>query len=111
MEWQPVVGRDREALGESEAFLDFQERLSKVATVDRPVLLLGERGTGKELAAARLHYLSRRWEGPFVAVNCAALAPSVIESELFGHEAGSFTGASTRRLGRFETADGGTLFL
>ncbi|MEX2381633.1 MAG: sigma 54-interacting transcriptional regulator, partial [Opitutales bacterium] len=100
--------RDREALGTSEAFLGFQEELSRAAPVDRPVLLLGERGTGKELAAARLHYLSRRWEGPFVALNCAALAPSVLESELFGHEAGAFTGATGRRAGRFEAANGGT---
>ncbi len=104
-------GGDREALGESEAFLAFQEHLSRVAQVDRPVLLLGERGTGKELAAARLHYLSKRWEGPLVALNCAALSPSVLESELFGHEAGAFTGATGRRAGRFEAASGGTLFL
>lgn len=103
--------RDREALGASEAFVNFQEQLSRAAPVDRPVLLLGERGTGKELAAARLHYLSRRWEGPLVALNCAALAPSVLESELFGHEAGAFTGATGRRAGRFEAANGGTLFL
>ncbi len=100
-----------EALGESEAFINFQERLSRVAQVDRPVLIVGERGTGKELAVSRLHYLSKRWQGPLVALNCAALAPSVLESELFGHEAGSFTGASKRRLGRFEAADNGTLFL
>lgn len=100
-----------EALGQSEAFLAFQERLSLVSKVNRPVLLLGERGTGKELAASRLHYLSPRWEEPFIALNCAALPSTLIESELFGHEAGSFTGATGRRLGRFETANGGTLFL
>lgn len=100
-----------EALGQSDAFLDFQESLSRVAQVDRPVLLVGERGTGKELAASRVHYLSRRWEGPFVALNCSALASTLIEAELFGHEAGSFTGATARRRGRFEEADGGTLFL
>lgn len=100
-----------EALGESEAFLDFQERLSRAAHVDRPVLIVGERGTGKELAVSRLHYLSRRWQGPLVALNCAALSPSVLESELFGHEAGAFTGASRQRMGRFEAADEGTLFL
>lgn len=100
-----------EALGESEAFVDFQERLSRVAQVDRPVLIVGERGTGKELAVSRLHYLSRRWQGPLVALNCAALSPTVLESELFGHEAGAFTGAAKRRLGRFEAADEGTLFL
>ncbi len=100
-----------EALGQSEAFLDFQDRLSAVAPVDRPVLLLGERGTGKELAARRLHFLSKRWQGPFITLNCATLSPTLIESELFGHERGAFTGAETRRIGRFEAADGGTLFL
>lgn len=99
------------AMGQSESFLNFEERLSRVAGVDRPVLLLGERGTGKELASQRLHYLSKRWSEPFVALNCAALSPSLIESELFGHEVGSFTGATARRRGRFETANGGTLFL
>ena len=101
----------QEALGQSEAFLAFQERLSRVARVNRPVLLMGERGTGKELAAARLHYLSGRWQGPFVTLHCAALSPSLIEAELFGHEAGAFTGATRQRLGRFETAHNGTLFL
>jgi transcriptional regulator with PAS, ATPase and Fis domain len=100
-----------EALGQSEIFLEFQERLSKVAPVNRPVLLLGERGTGKELAANRLHYLSNRWQGPFLTLNCSALSPSLIESELFGFEKGAFTGAAVRRKGRFEAADGGTLFL
>ncbi len=100
-----------EALGESEIFLEFLDRLSLVAKVNRSVLIVGERGTGKELAAARLHYLSSRWQGPLVALNCAALAPSLLESELFGHEAGAFTGAAQRRRGRFESADGGTLFL
>jgi psp operon transcriptional activator len=100
-----------EALGQSEPFLQFQEQLSKVAAVDRPVLLIGERGTGKELAARRLHYLSQRWSGPCVTLNCAALSPTLIESELFGYEKGAFTGAENRRTGRFEAADGGTLFL
>jgi len=100
-----------EALGESKTFLDFREQLSKVAPIDRPVLLIGERGTGKELAASRLHFLSKRWQGSLVALNCAALNPSLIESELFGYEKGAFTGAEERRRGRFESADGGTLFL
>lgn len=100
-----------EALGQSEPFLAFQERLSRVAPVNRPVLLIGERGTGKELAASRLHYLSDRWQAPMVALNCAALSPSLIESELFGYEKGAFTGALQRRVGRFEAADHGTLFL
>ncbi len=105
------TGAVPEALGESESFLDFQERLSRVSGIERPVLIVGERGTGKELAASRLHYLSQRWDGPFVELNCAALAPALLESELFGHEAGSFTGAARRRQGRFEAASGGTLFL
>ena len=100
-----------EALGQSEPFLAFQERLSRVAPVNRPVLLIGERGTGKELAASRLHYLSNRWQAPMVALNCAALSSSLIESELFGYEKGAFTGALQRRVGRFEAADRGTLFL
>ncbi len=103
--------RHHEALGQSEIFLDFQEKLSQVAPIDRPVLLLGERGTGKELAASRLHYLSERWQGPFITLNCATLSPSLIESELFGYEKGAFTGAEKRRAGRFEAAHGGTLFL
>lgn len=101
----------QEALGQSETFLAFQDRLSKVGPVDRPVLIIGERGAGKELAAQRLHFLSKRWQEPYIELNCAALAPSLLESELFGHEAGAFTGATTRRRGRFEAADGGTLFL
>lgn len=103
--------RITEALGRSEPFLLVQERLSRVAAVNRPVLILGERGTGKELAAARVHYLSARWQNPFVTLNCASLSPSLLESELFGHEAGAFTGATQRRKGRFEMAHEGTLFL
>lgn len=100
-----------EALGQSDVFLAFQEALSRAATTDRPVLLVGERGTGKELAAARLHYLSPRWQGPLVILDGAALTPSLAEDELFGHDAGAFTGATSRRIGRFERAAGGTLFL
>ena len=98
-------------VGQSPAFLELEEQVARVAPLDRPVLVVGERGTGKELIAARLHFLSRRWSGAFVGLNCAALAESVLESELFGHEAGAFTGAVRRRRGRFEVADGGTLFL
>ncbi len=105
------LSRPQDALGQSEAFLNLQEQLSRVAPIDRPVLLLGERGTGKELAAARIHFLSKRWKGPLVALNCSALAPALIESELFGYEKGAFTGAERRRTGRFEAAHGGTLFL
>ena len=100
-----------DALGQSETFLQFQERLSAVAPVNRPVLLIGERGAGKELAASRLHFLSKRWQHPFVTLNCSALSPSLIESELFGHVKGAFTGASRERIGRFSMADRGSLFL
>jgi two-component system nitrogen regulation response regulator NtrX len=82
-----------------------------VAAVNKPVLVIGERGTGKELIAARLHYLSPRWEAPLVKLNCATLTEALLETELFGHEAGAFTGASRRHIGRFEQAHGGTLFL
>jgi len=98
-------------LGESPAFRAALEHVSRVASLERPVLVIGERGTGKELIAARLHYLSRRWDRPFVKVNCAALPESLLDSELFGHEAGAFTGATRRQIGRIEQADGGTLFL
>lgn len=100
-----------EALGDSDAFLKAQEELSRAALADRPLLILGERGTGKELAARKVHYLSLRWSGPFLALNCAALAPTLVEDELFGHEAGAYTGARGQRPGRFEKADGGTLVL
>lgn len=98
-------------IGESKVFLQFLEHLSQAAKVDRSVLVIGERGSGKEIAASRLHFLSSRWENPLVTVNCAALPPSLIESELFGYEAGAFTGASKTHKGRFEEAEGGTLFL
>lgn len=109
----PIIstGITTEAIGQSDAFLEFQEQIAKVAPIDRPVLLMGERGTGKELAATRLHYLSNRWEGPRITLNCATLPPSLMETELFGHEKGAFTGAIRQRLGRFEMADNGTLFL
>jgi psp operon transcriptional activator len=101
----------QEAVGQSESFLQFQEHLSRAAKADRPVLIVGERGCGKELAAMRLHYLSSRWQGPLETLNCAALPPALVESELFGHEAGAFTGAVARRMGRFEAANQGALFL
>ncbi len=100
-----------EAVGESAAYLDFQDQVRRVAPVERPVLLMGERGTGKEMAAQRLHFMSGRWNEPFITLNCATLSPTLIESELFGHEKGSFTGAGGQRIGRFEAASGGTLFL
>jgi psp operon transcriptional activator len=98
-------------LGESPAVQDMLDHVSRAAPLDRPVLVIGERGTGKELIAARLHFLSRRWDADYVKLNCAALAESLLETELFGHEAGAFTGAARRRAGRFELADGGTLLL
>ena len=100
-----------EIIGQSADFLDLLERVSQAAVLDRPVLVIGERGTGKELIASRLHFLSRRWGGPYVQINCAALPETLLESELFGYEPGAFTGATTKRAGRFEQADGGTLFL
>lgn len=103
--------RTGQFVGESSAFLDSVERASRAAALNRPVLVIGERGTGKELVAERLHRLSPRWDGPFVTMNCAALTETLIEAELFGHEAGAFTGATKVREGRFEEADGGTLFL
>jgi psp operon transcriptional activator len=98
-------------LGESASFLGLLEHVSRVAELNKPVLVIGERGTGKELIAARLHYLSPRWQAPLVKLNCATLTESLLETELFGHEAGAFTGATRRHVGRFEQADGGTLFL
>ena len=107
----PSPSEQERLIGESPAFLAALEQVSKAAPLDKPVLVVGERGTGKELIASRLHYLSERWEGEFLKLNCAAISDSLIESELFGHEAGSFTGASRTHQGRFERADGGTLFL
>ncbi|ELY4307569.1 phage shock protein operon transcriptional activator [Cronobacter sakazakii] len=98
-------------IGEANRFLEVLEQVSRLAPLDKPVLIIGERGTGKELIAHRLHYLSRRWQGPFISLNCAALNENLLDSELFGHEAGAFTGAQKRHPGRFERADGGTLFL
>lgn len=98
-------------LGQSNNFLEVLEQISQIAPLNKPVLIIGERGTGKELVAARLHFLSKRWDQTYLKLNCAALNESLLESELFGYEAGAFTGASKRREGRFETAHNGTLFL
>jgi psp operon transcriptional activator len=98
-------------IGAAPAFLDAVERASAAAALNRPVLVIGERGTGKELIAERLHRLSPRWDGPLVTMNCAALPENLLDAELFGHDTGAFTGASRARAGRFEDADGGTLFL
>lgn len=103
--------RTTQMIGQASSFLDAVERASRAAPLDRPVLVIGERGTGKELIAERLHHLSSRWDGPLIILNCAALPETLIEAELFGHEAGAFTGAVKAREGRFEEADGGTLFL
>ncbi|MGL4314488.1 MAG: phage shock protein operon transcriptional activator [Sphingomonas sp.] len=103
--------RTIQTIGQSSVFLDALERASRAAALDRPVLVIGERGTGKELVAERLHRLSPRWDQPLIVMNCAALPETLIEAELFGHEAGAFTGATKARAGRFEEAHGGTLFL
>ena len=105
------MDRDVHFIGQSTAFLDAVERASRAASTGRPVLVIGERGTGKELIAQRLHRLSPRWGEPLVTLNCAALPETLIEAELLGHEAGAFTGATRVRAGRFEEADKGTLFL
>lgn len=104
-------GDTEQCLGASRAFLNVLDQVSRVAPLDRPVLVVGERGSGKELIAERLHFLSNRWDAPYLKVNCAALSESLLESELFGHEAGAFTGATRTHRGRFERADQGTLFL
>src|SRR3990167_3242698 len=105
------MDREVQFIGQSGAFLDAVERASRAAPMRRPVLVIGERGTGKELIAERLPRLSPRWGEPLVTTNCAALPETLIEAELFGHEAGAFTGATKARVGRFEEADRGTLFL
>ena len=107
----PTRTESQPIIGEAPAFLEMLEHVSRAAPLSKPVLVVGERGTGKELLASRLHFLSARWEQPVVKVNCAALTESILESELFGHEAGAFTGAVKTHIGHFERADGGTLIL
>ena len=102
---------DHKLIGESPAFIESLEQVSRVAPLDKPVLIIGERGTGKEMTAERLHFLSAQWDKTLIKLNCSALPESLLETELFGYEPGAFTGASKRHLGRFERADGGTLFL
>ncbi|HEX5708417.1 MAG TPA: sigma-54 dependent transcriptional regulator, partial [Pyrinomonadaceae bacterium] len=109
-EWSRRYGFPR-IVGESEAIRRAVSETQRVAATDTTVLLLGESGTGKELFARAVHHLSPRRDKPFVAVNCAAIPETLIESELFGHEKGSFTGATERRPGKFELASGGTVFL
>jgi len=107
----PDHADDEEMIGRSPAMLQVFKTIGKVAATDETVLILGESGTGKELVANAIHRNSQRAARPFVKVNCAALSPTLLESELFGHEKGAFTGAVARRLGRFEQAHAGTLFL
>src|SRR5206468_2650721 len=98
-------------VGQSKQMKDVYAKIQRAAQVDSTVLVLGETGTGKELVAQALHHNSPRKKAPFVAVNCAAVPATLVESELFGHVRGAFTGATDRRMGRFEQADGGTLFI
>ena len=98
-------------LGESASILKLKSKISKIAPTDCRVLILGQNGTGKELVASAIHELSKRASHPLVAINCSAISPSLVESELFGHEKGAFSGAVARRVGLFERANGGTLFL
>jgi psp operon transcriptional activator len=107
----PSGPESQQIIGEAPSFLEMLEHVSRAATLSKPVLVVGERGTGKELIASRLHFLSNRWEQGVVKVNCAALTETILESELFGHEAGAFTGAAKTHIGHFERADSGTLIL
>jgi formate hydrogenlyase transcriptional activator len=104
-------GAFAEIVGESAALARVLQQGASVASSDATVLILGETGTGKELIARAIHRMSRRKEGAFIKINCAAIPTGLLESELFGHEKGAFTGAINRRIGRMELADGGTLFL
>ncbi|HTE55342.1 MAG TPA: sigma-54 dependent transcriptional regulator [Kofleriaceae bacterium] len=106
-----LAGRRWQIVGGSRALSKAMEVVERVAPVPRPVLILGERGTGKELVARAIHQLSRRATEPYVTINCAAVPETLLESELFGHEEGAFTGATRQKEGKFELADGGTLFL
>ncbi len=106
-----AVKTQSQMLGESTAMLEVKEMIEKVAPTNARVLITGENGTGKELVARQLHELSSRSRGPFIEVNCAAIPSELIESQLFGHEKGSFTSAIKQKKGDFELADGGTLFL
>ena len=98
-------------VGRSDAIEEIIEAILQLAPTEVPILIEGESGTGKDVVAQAIHYASLRWEGPYVAINCASLAEGVLESELFGHEKGAFTGAVGQRAGVFERADGGTMFL
>jgi psp operon transcriptional activator PspF len=106
-----IAGRRWQIVGTSDALAAIMATVERVAPVPRPVLVLGERGTGKELVARAIHHLSPRSGEPFITINCAAVPETLLESELFGHEEGAFTGATKQKEGKFELADGGTLFL
>ena len=107
----PAEGGLAGMVGRSAPMLEVYRLLTRVARSNAPVMITGESGTGKEVAASTVHLLSRRAGRPFIAVNCGAISPTLVESELFGHEKGAFTGADRRRAGTFEMANGGTLFL
>lgn len=100
-----------EVIGTSDVFLELMEKTSRLAKINRPILIFGERGSGKELIAERLHFLSERWDQPYIKVNCAALSENLLEAELFGYEQGAFTGAQRSKDGKFTRANGGTIFL
>jgi len=106
-----MTNRPENIIGHSTTLTSTLEHVSRLAPINRPVLVIGERGTGKELITERLHFLSARWNNPLLKVNCAAISDDLLESELFGHEPGAFTGATRIHHGRFERADGGTLFM
>jgi len=106
-----AAGRRWQIVGDSQPMHSVMTKIEKVAPLPRPVLVLGPRGTGKELVARAIHTLSPRASEPYITINCAAVAESLLESELFGHEEGAFTGATKQKEGKFELADGGTLFL
>ena len=106
-----IVSKERQLLGESPAMRQIHNTIQRVAPTQARVLITGENGTGKELVARAIHFQSSRSEFPFVEVNCAAIPENLIESELFGHEKGAFTGASEKRKGKFEQAHKGTIFL
>ncbi|MEN8179739.1 MAG: phage shock protein operon transcriptional activator [Pseudomonadota bacterium] len=103
--------RQHSLIGQSTSILEVLDQVSQVAPLSKPVLIIGERGTGKEMIASRMHFLSQRWDKTLLKTNCAALPETLLESDLFGHEAGAFTGATRKHQGRFERADEGTLFL
>src|SRR5262249_1519106 len=102
---------ESDLVGESQAIKDIHEQIGRVAATSATVLIRGESGVGKELVARAIHYNSPRHQGPFVCLNCAAITETLLESELFGHERGAFTGATEKKVGKFEAANHGTIFL